>query len=38
MAQRMAGVERPQELFLILNGLDRNAALVPGQRYKIVAE
>lgn len=38
LAQRMAAVDRPQELFQILNGLDRNAALAPGQRYKIVAE
>ena len=24
-------------IFLILNGLERDAALVPGQRYKVVA-
>lgn len=38
MAARMPEQERAQELFLVLNGLDRNTALTPGQRYKIVAE
>jgi predicted Zn-dependent protease len=38
MAARMAGQERAQELFLILNGLERGASLTPGQRYKVVAE
>lgn len=38
MAGRMAGQERAQELFLVLNGLDRNGSLVAGQRYKIVSE
>lgn len=38
MAARMEGQERGLELFLLLNGLDRASALVPGQRYKVVAE
>jgi predicted Zn-dependent protease len=38
MAARMPEQDRALELFLLLNGLERNAALVPGQRYKIVAE
>ena len=35
---RMPEQDRALELFLLLNGLERNAALTPGQRYKIVAE
>ena len=38
LAGRMATHDRPQELFLILNGLERSARLNPGQRYKIVTE
>jgi predicted Zn-dependent protease len=38
MAARMAGQDRPLELFLLLNGLDRAGTLTPGQRYKIIAE
>ena len=38
MAARMAGQDRAQELFMVLNGLDRAGPLVAGQRYKIVAE
>ena len=38
MAERMPEQDRPGELFQLLNGLDRNAALTPGQRYKVVAE
>ena len=38
MAERMQGSDRALELFLVLNGLDRAQALMPGQRYKIVAE
>lgn len=38
MAARMQGQDRALELFVMLNGLDRNKPLVPGQRYKIVAE
>lgn len=38
MAARMPEQDRALELFLLLNGLERNAALTPGQRYKIVAE
>lgn len=38
MAERMPEQDRPAELFQLLNGLDRGAALAPGQRYKIVGE
>ncbi len=38
LATRMTGVDRPLERFLILNGLERGQALVPGQGYKIVTE
>ncbi|WP_186420235.1 M48 family metalloprotease [Bosea sp. CS1GBMeth4] len=38
LAERMASTDRPLEQFLILNGLERNAKLTPGQRYKIVSE
>ncbi len=37
LAQRMAQSDRAQEQFLLLNGLERGAALKAGQRYKIVA-
>ncbi len=38
MAQRMPEQDRPDELFRLLNGLDRDTALEPAERYKIVAE
>ncbi|MBK9081396.1 MAG: M48 family metalloprotease [Rhizobiales bacterium] len=38
LSRRMAGTDRPLDLFLLLNGLDRGAALAPGERYKIVVE
>jgi predicted Zn-dependent protease len=38
MARRMALADRPLEQFLLLNGLDKDAALKPGVRYKIVVE
>ncbi|UZF91627.1 M48 family metalloprotease [Bosea sp. NBC_00550] len=38
MAERMPEQDRPSELFQLLNGIERNAALTPGQRYKVVAE
>jgi predicted Zn-dependent protease len=38
LASRMAFLPRSVDQFLILNGLERGAALVPGQRYKIVAQ
>jgi predicted Zn-dependent protease len=38
MAKRMAIADRPLEQFLTLNGLESNAALKPGARYKIVVE
>lgn len=36
MAARMAFLPQPLDQFLILNGLERGASLVAGQRYKIV--
>ena len=38
MAERMTTPNRPSEYFLLLNGLDADAALIPGERYKIVTE
>jgi predicted Zn-dependent protease len=38
LAARMAFLPRPVDQFMILNGLERGAALVPGQRYKIIAQ
>ncbi len=38
MAARMRGVDRPLELFLVLNGLEPGAGLPPGLRVKIVSE
>ncbi|PZU89383.1 MAG: peptidase M48 [Chelatococcus sp.] len=38
MAERMQEQDRPLELFLLLNGLERDGPLTPGERYKIVAE
>ncbi len=38
LAARMAFVPQSIDQFLILNGLERGAALVPGQRYKIVVQ
>lgn len=37
LADRMP-VDRPLERFLLINGIDRNAPLKPGERYKIVVE
>ena len=34
----MAVPDRALDRFLVLNGLERGAALVPGQSYKIVVE
>jgi predicted Zn-dependent protease len=31
-------IDRPLERFLLINGLDRNAPLKVGERYKIVVE
>jgi predicted Zn-dependent protease len=36
LAARMAFLPQSLDQFLILNGLERGAALVPGKRYKIV--
>jgi predicted Zn-dependent protease len=38
LAARMATDDKALDQFLILNGLDRGASLVPGQRYKIIIE
>lgn len=38
LAGMMADIDRPLEQFLVLNGLERGAALTPGQRYKIISE
>ena len=38
LAARMPVPDRAAERFAALNGLDRNAALRPGERYKVVAE
>ncbi len=38
MAARMPDLDRAQELFMVLNGIERGGALTPGQRYKIVAD
>jgi predicted Zn-dependent protease len=38
LARRMAVEDRPLEQFLILNGLDRAAALTAGQRYKVIVD
>ena len=37
LAARMGFLPQWLDQFFILNGLERNAAVVPGQRYKIVA-
>ncbi|MCO5089427.1 M48 family metalloprotease [Bosea sp. (in: a-proteobacteria)] len=38
MAARMPEQDRPEALFQLINGLDRNGTPTSGQRYKIVAE
>ena len=38
IACRARLADRPLEQFLLLNGLDKDAALKPGVRYKIVVE
>ena len=38
MAARMAFLPQPLDQFLILNGLERGAPLVSGQRYKVVSQ
>jgi predicted Zn-dependent protease len=38
MAARMAFLADGLDQFLILNGLERNVPLVPGQRYKVVSQ
>jgi predicted Zn-dependent protease len=38
MASKMAGLDRPVDTFLVLNGLERAASLTAGRAYKIVVE
>lgn len=38
LARRMAVPDRALDRFLVLNGLERGAALVPGRGYKIIVE
>ncbi|MFC6789733.1 M48 family metalloprotease [Methylobacterium komagatae] len=38
LARRMIVADRPLDRFLVLNGLERSTALVPGRSYKIVTE
>ncbi len=38
LAGQMASDNKALDQFLILNGLDRNTQISPGQRYKIIAE
>lgn len=38
LSSDMAGSERPLELFMLINGLERDASLAPGERYKIITE
>ncbi len=38
LAARMRGVDRPEELLLILNGLEPGAALTPGSKIKIATD
>lgn len=38
MAQRMTGTGRSVAIFRVLNGLDADATITPGQSYKIVVE
>lgn len=38
LSGKMAGRDRPLQLFRIINELSDDAAIVPGQRYKIISE
>ena len=38
LAARMVVPNRPLERFLVLNGLDRDAPIKPGEAYKVVVE
>jgi predicted Zn-dependent protease len=38
LSHRMQGVDRPQERFRILNGLDARASVKPRERVKIVVD
>ena len=37
-AARMAVSDKPLDMFLLLNGLERNGSVIPGERYKLVVE
>ena len=37
-SQRMGGVDRPLERFLVINGLERGAELEPGRAYKTILD
>jgi predicted Zn-dependent protease len=37
MARRMQGIENPEELFRILNGLSEQDGLTPGKRVKVIS-
>ena len=38
LARRMHGVDRPRDLFRVLNGIDPGARIVAGTKYKIVTD
>jgi predicted Zn-dependent protease len=38
LAQRMRGVDRPRDLFDLMNGVNRGAAIAPGTKVKIVTD
>lgn len=38
LAARMAVADRPRDYFLLLNALEKTAAIRPGERYKIITE
>lgn len=38
LGSQMASADKPVDQFMILNGLDRGAAITPGKRYKLIVE
>jgi predicted Zn-dependent protease len=38
LVRRVHGVERPRDLFRVLNGLDPGTRITPGAKYKIVTD
>lgn len=38
LSQRMGGVDRPLDRFLVINGLERGAELEPGRAYKTILD